>query len=155
MNEQTVTVISGLIALISAIVTGFLAYRKTKSEQDITLALSDRNQNVELVKNLQVNNGELEKSFKDLIFKFQELQASNAEMRVKVVFLENYKEQWQKERDIWQKERENWQGERSSFEKERRDWIKERDSWEDERIDLMNRIKELELSLARIEKRNA
>ncbi len=150
-NDPIFTVISTLLAILSTLVAGYLALRKNKSEKDITLALSDRNQNVALVEQIQKQNIMLSTRVTDLETKLQEVLSSNAELRVKVTILETQKEQWQKERDIWQRERESWQIERAHFEQERRDWIREKDSWEDERIDLTARIKELEQKLSRIE----
>lgn len=151
INEQVFTIISALIAILSTFVASYLAIKKNKSEKDNTLALSDRTQNVALVEQIQKQNLMLSTRVTDLENKLQEVLASNAELRVKVTFLETQKEQWQKERDIWQRERESWQMERAHFEQERREWIREKDSWEDERIDLTARIKELEQKLSRIE----
>ena len=143
-NEQIFTIISTLLAILSTLAAGYLALRKSKSERDNTLALSDRNQNVTLVEQIQKQNFMLSTRVTDLENKLQEVLSSNAELRVKVTFLEAQKEQWQKER-------ESWQAERVHFEQERRDWMRERDSWEDERIELTKRIRELETKLSRIE----
>lgn len=150
-NEPIFTIISTLLAILSTLAAGFLALKKTKSEKDNTLALSDRSQNVALVEQIQKQNIMLSTKVTDFENKLQEVLSSNAELRVKVTILETQKEQWQKERDIWQKERESWQTERAHFEQERREWIREKDSWEDERIDLTARIKELEHKLSRLE----
>ena len=150
-NDPIFIIISTLLAILSTSVAGYLALKKNKTEKDNALALSDRNQNVALVEQIQKQNLMLSTRVTDLENKLQEVLASNAELRVKVTFLETQKEQWQKERDIWQRERESWQVERAHFEQERRDWIREKDSWKDERIDLTARIRELETKLIRIE----
>lgn len=150
-NDPIFIIISTLLAILSTSVAGYLALKKNKTEKDNALALSDRNQNVYLVEQVQNQNLMLTTRVTDLESKIQDILATNAELRVKVTILETQKEQWQKERDIWQRERESWQVERAHFEQERRDWIREKDSWEDERIDLTARIKELESKLSRIE----
>lgn len=144
MNNELVAIISAIIALLSGIMTGYLALKKTHSEQENTLALSDRNQNVELVKNLQNSNTETEKELRVVVARLQELQTACAEMRVKMMLLDAQKEAWQKEREAWQKERDIWQKDRNGFEKERSDWSFERS-------ELTRRIKELERKLSQLE----
>lgn len=118
MNESTITLLSGLIALLSALVTGYLAVRKTQADKDNALALSDRQQNVELTKNLQKQNQDQEQRITKLTSQMEAMQKMNSDLMVKVTYLETDKRVWDSERATWHKER-------LLFDEERREWQEE------------------------------
>lgn len=137
MNEQTITLLSGLVALLSALFTGILAVRKTQADKDNALALSDRQQNVELTKNLQKQNQDQEQRITKLTTQMEAMQKMNSDLMVKVTYLETDKRVWDSERATWHKER-------MLFEEERREWQEEKNK-------LVQKIHTMEQQIRKLE----
>lgn len=149
--QQITSVISGLIALASAVFTSYMAAKQKKKEKDAHVEISDREQNRELVKNLQESDrkkqekiDEMDSRILELYASYQSLLKENTEVNKKLSSYEAQKETWQRERETWQGERENWQAERRQHELEKKTWEIEREAWHTERKELVAKIKNLE-----------
>lgn len=158
--QQLTTIVSSLIALISAVFTSYMAVRQKRKEKDNTLEISDREQNRELVKNLQesdkrkqVKIDEMESRMAELYEICQTLTKENVEFKSKLVYYETQRDTWQHERDAWQSERELWQAERRQHEQEKKIWEKEREAWHVERRELVTQIRNLEAQIQDLEQK--
>ena len=159
LNSQQITAIaSGIIALISAFFTSYMAVRQKSKEKDNSVEISDREQNRELVKNLQESDkkkqakiDEMDARLIELYNTHQSLLKENTDVKTKISNYEMQKELWQRERDLWQTERENWQAERRQHELEKKNWEIEREGWHTERRELVAKIKNLEAQVKDLE----
>jgi chromosome segregation ATPase len=158
--QQVTSIISGLIALTSALFTSYMAMRQKKKEKDGQVEISDREQNRELVKNLQDSDkykqakiDEMETKISDLYETCQNLVKENSDFKARLVNYELQKDAWQRERDTWQSEREIWQVERRQHEQEKKLWEKEREAWHVERRELVTQIRNLEAQIQDLEQK--
>lgn len=156
--QQLTTIVSSLIALTSAIFTSYMAMKQKKKEKDNSLEISDREQNRELVKNLQESDkrkqikiDEMESRMDELHRLCQTLTKENIEFKSKLLHYESQKDIWQHERDVWQNERELWQTERRQHDHAKKMWEQERNAWNTERLELVAQIKNLEAQVQELE----
>lgn len=156
--QQITSIVSGLIALASAVFTSYMAMKQKKKEKDNSIEISDREQNRELVKNLQDSDkhkqakiDEMEEKMAELYALCQSLLKENTEFKLRLVNYENQRDAWQRERDAWQSERELWQTERRQHDQEKSNWIQERTAWHTERKELVAQIKILEFQVQELE----
>jgi chromosome segregation ATPase len=156
--QQITTIISSLIAFISAVVTSHVAIKQRRKDKESQVELSDREQNRELVKNLQEADkhkqsklDEMECKIVELYESCQSLFKENSEFRAKLTNYESQKDAWQRERDAWQSERELWQTERREHEQEKKIWEKDRQAWHIERRELVAQIRNLESQIQELE----
>lgn len=146
-NASLTTIISGIIGLISVIVTSVFAIRQKKTDSTVKNQESDRAQNVKLVEELQKDRDDIKRELEEYHKKFEKQQEENSAFRVKLAELNARDISWQREKELWQRERDTWQKEREMWQVERDAHQREKQAWHIERSELVRQVAELNYKL--------
>jgi chromosome segregation ATPase len=146
------SIIASILSILGIIFSGIMYVRKKNADTDNKNEESDRAQNVELVKNLQVSDQKKQKNIDEMQHRIEDLYAGmqtvlreNVEIKAELAYYKSQREVWQRERDVWQRERETWQRERSQYDFERANWHAEKQ-------DLTRKVNDLETQLDALKK---
>jgi golgin subfamily B member 1 len=142
-NTSWTTIISGILGLLSVILTSVFAARQKRTDSAVKNQESDRSQNVKLVEELQRDRDYIKKELEEYRHKFEKQQEENSSIKIELAKLTARDIAWQREKELWQRERDTWQKEREMWQIERDAHQREKQAWHVERSELVKQVGEL------------